>query len=136
MRTNLEILLSEWGRAQDIRRDKALGYPTAAAFSKERVDHDGWGYSGPEVCAADGDMLRIDDAINHLHPDMRVVITAHYVWAGPVKRKADLLKMARTAYYETLEYAHKQLSHSMGGTYATGYETKLSGHLAELSGCI
>lgn len=124
MRTNLEILLGEWGRAQDIRRDKALGYPTAAAFSKERVDHDGWGYSGPEVCAADGDMLRIDDAINHLHPDMRVVITAHYVWSGPVKRKADLLKIARTAYYETLEYAHKQLSHSMGGRYETGYEPR------------
>ncbi|MDF8361926.1 hypothetical protein [Achromobacter anxifer] len=138
MRTNLEILLSDWGRRQDIRKDRALGYPTSAAFSKERVDQGGygWGYTGPEACAADGDMLRIDDAINNLHPDMRVVITAHYVWAGPVKRKVDMLRTTRTAYYETLEYAHKQLSHTMGGSFATGYETKLSGHLAELSGCI
>lgn len=136
MRTNLEILLSDWGRRQDIRRDGALGYPKSSAFTKERVNYDGYGYSGPESCAADGDMAKVDECINHLHPDMRVIITAHYVWAGPVKRKVDMLRTTRTAYYETLEYAHKQLSHSMGGNYATGYETKLSGHLAELSGCI
>lgn len=136
MRTNLEILLSEWGHRQDIRKDRALGYPTAAAFSKERVDHDGWGYSGPETCAMDGDMAKVDTAINLLHIDMRIIIVAHYVWPGPVKRKVDMLRTTRTAYYETLEYAHKQLSHTMGGSYATGYETKLSGHLAELSGCI
>lgn len=129
MRTNLEILLSEWGHRQDIRRDRALGYPTAAAFSKERVDHDGWGYSGPEACAADGDMLRIDDAINHLHPDMRVVITAHYVWNGPVKTKAAKLHMSNRDYYYALEAAHKHLSHSMGGKYETGYEPKLCAHV-------
>lgn len=136
MRTNLEILLSEWGHRQDIRRDRALGYPTAAAFSKERVDHDGWGYSGPEACAADGDMLRIDDAINHLHPDMRVVITAHYTWAGPVKTKHDKLRLSRAAYYFRLEAAHMQLSHLMGGAYATGYEPILSRQVEEASRAI
>lgn len=134
MRTNLEILLSEWGRRQDIRRDKALGYPTASAFSKERVDQGGygWGYTGPEACAADGDMVRIDDAINHLHPDMRVVITAHYVWAGPVKTKADRLRVEKRIYYFTLEHAHKQLSQAMGGVYTTGYEPKLCTHLEQV----
>jgi hypothetical protein len=132
MRTNLELLLSDWGRRQDIRRDKALGYPTAAAFSKERVDHDGWGYSGPEACAADGDMLRVDGAINSLHPDMRVIITAHYVWAGPVKKKADMLHMSNRDYYYALEAAHKHLAHNMGGVYAKGYEPKLCAHVAAL----
>jgi hypothetical protein len=133
MRTNLEILLSDWGRRQDIRRDKALGYPTSSAFTKERVDHNdyGWGYTGPEACAADGDMARIDDAINHLHPDMRVVITAHYVWAGPVKTKADRLHVEKRVYYFTLEHAHKQLSQHMGGVYTTGYEPKLCTHLEQ-----
>jgi hypothetical protein len=41
MRTNLELLLSDWGHRQDIRKDRALGYPSASAFSKERVDQGG-----------------------------------------------------------------------------------------------
>lgn len=132
MRTNLEILLSDWGRRQDIRRDKALGYPTSSAFTKERVNYDGYGYSGPEACTADGDMARIDDAINHLHPDMRVVITAQYTWSGPVKKKADRLRISNRDYYYHLDAAHKHLATVMGGSFATGYEPKLCAHIAAL----
>lgn len=136
MRTNLEILLSDWGRANAIRKAGALGYPTSAAFSKERVQHDGWGYSGPEACAMDGEIARVDQAIDNLHPDMRVVITAHYTWAGPVKTKHDKLRLSRAAYYFRLEAAHMQLSHLMGGAYATGYEPILSRQVEEASRAI
>lgn len=132
MRTNLEILLSDWGRRQDISRDGALGYPKASAFTKERVNYDGYGYSGPESCAADGDMVKVDESISHLHPDMRVIIIAHYVLAGPVKKKAADLRMSNRDYYYALDSAHKHLSHNMGGIYATGYEPKLCAHVAAL----
>ena len=32
MRTNLEILLAEWGRRQDITKDGGLGFPKPLGF--------------------------------------------------------------------------------------------------------
>lgn len=136
MRTNLELLLSDWGRRQDIERDRALGYPSQAAFAKERVDHDAYGYSGPEALLPDADILRLDKAINSLHPDGRVIIVYHYVVSGPVKAKHDKLGLSRAAYYFRLEAAHLQLSHSLGGRYATGYEPILSRQVEEVSRAI
>ena len=80
----------------------------------------------------DGDMAKIDEAINLLHADMRTVIIAHYVWPGLVKTKADRLRVEKRVYYFTLEHAHKQLSQAMGGVYTTGYEPKLCTHLEQV----
>jgi hypothetical protein len=131
MRTNLEILLGDWGRWKVIQDDEACGLPREAAFTKERVDN-GSGYDSDFIYAplVDDDVRRVDQAILHLHPDYRVVLVAHYKWAGPVKVKLDTLGLSRTAYFDTLKFCHSQLSHDMGGRYMCGYETKSSGLIA------
>ncbi len=133
MRTNLEILLAEWGRRQDITKDGGLGFPSRSAFAREKVDYDGYGYSRPEACLPDPDLSRLDSAIDGLHPDGRVIIAFHYARPGPVKKKHEKLNLSRAAYYFRLEAAHLQLSHAMGGHYATGYEPILSRHVDEVS---
>lgn len=127
-RTNLEILLSEWGALRARENRPGLGYPSESTFSQMRVD--GQRRSDPEVFLADDDIRRLDVAIGELHPDMRAVITAHYIWAGPVKAKTERLNLSRTVYYRYYEFAHKQLAHALGGKYMRGYETILSPHVA------
>lgn len=131
MKTNLEILLSEWGEWQAGMNRSGLGLPSQSAFARMRVDHDRAATS-PDVKLVDDDMRRVDAAINDLHADMRVVMVAHYVWGGPVKTKADRLKLQPRVYYFALEHGHKQLSHVLGGIYATGYEPKLCTHMDAL----
>lgn len=127
-RTNLEILLSEWGHWQVAQAAIGLGFPKESPFAQMRVD--GQRRSDPEVFLADDDIRRLDVAIGELHPDMRAVITAHYIWTGPVKAKTERLNLSRTVYYRYYEFAHKQLAHAVGGKYMRGYETILSPHVA------
>lgn len=130
MKTNLEILLSEWGRWQAGMNRTGLGYPSETSFSKMRVDCDRHASVG--ALLVDDDLRRIDMSISRLHPDVRVVVVAHYVWAGVVKVKAHRLRLAPRQYYLELEHAHKQLSHDLGGRYSDGFETKLCAHLDSL----
>lgn len=124
MRTNLEILLGDWGRWKAIQDDAGLGYPSEAAFSKMRVDCNV--HQGSSVSMVDPDLRKVDGAINRLHPQYRAVVAIHYKMQAPVKVKHDALGIARRTYYDYLDFCHKQLSHEMGGIYATGHETKLS----------
>lgn len=130
-KSNIEILLGEWGAWKRGENRSALGYPDQAAFQRMRVD--GQRGADPDVLLVDDDLSRLDNQISALFPEARRVITAHYVWPGPVKAKLDRLAISRTGYYDMLDGAHKQLSHWMGEGYAfvaTKPQTILSGHLA------
>jgi len=131
VKQNLEILLGEWGAWKRGENRGALGYPDQAAFQRMRVD--GQRRGDPDVLLVDDDLRTLDRHIDALFPEARRVVTAHYVWPGPVKTKLDRLGMSRTGYYDMLDCAHKQLAHWMGGGYAlipTESQTILSGHLA------
>lgn len=130
-KSNIEILLSEWGAWKRPENRGALGYPNQAAFQSMRVD--GQRRTDPSVLLVDDDIRRIDDLVGKLYPEAMMVATAHYVWSGPVKLKLSRVRLSRTGYYDVLDFVHKQLSHQMGGKYvipATIPETILSGHLA------
>ena len=119
-KSNIEVLLGEWGAWKRGENRRALGYPSHTSIHNLAVD----GQRGvePDVLLVDDDLRRLDVAINKLHPDMRVVITAHYIWAEPVKVKIDKLSISRSVYYRHYEFAHKQLAQSLGGRYMAGYE--------------
>lgn len=130
-KSNIEILLGEWGTWKRGENKSALGYPDQAAFQRMRVD--GQRRADPDVLLVDDDLRKLDNQISALFPEARRVITAHYVWPGPVKAKIDRLEISRTCYYDTLDSSHKQLSHWMGEGYsfvAAKLQTILSGHLA------
>lgn len=128
MKSQIEILLGEWGRWKRGENRTGLGYPSRSAFQQMRVDGD----RGVEVSVAlvDDDVRLIDELIELLHPQAKAVLTAHYVRIGLVKTKRDALKMTRTAYYDCLEFAHQFLGHN----WASRSPTKVSGHIAEVSG--
>ena len=128
MKQNIEILLSDWGAWKRGENRSALGYPEQSAFTAMRVD--GQRRSDPDVFLVDDDMRRLDSWVDQLFPDAKLAVTAHYVWPGPVKSKLDRVRMSRTRYYDMLDCAHQQLSHWMGGSYATDDRYILSGHLA------
>lgn len=131
MRSNIEILLGEWGAWKRGENRNVLGYPDQAAFQRMRVD--GQRRSDPDALLVDDDLRRLDRMVMELYPDARMVATAHYVWHGPVKAKLSRMNISRTGYYEALDFVHKQLSHLMGGRYvipATIPEIILSGHIA------
>lgn len=115
-KSNIEILLGEWGAWKRGENRSVLGYPDQSAFNAMRVD--GQRRSDPDVLLVDDDLRRLDVYVSRLFPDVTLALTAHYVWPGPVKAKLDRVRMSRTAYYAHLEYAHKQLSHWMGDGYA------------------
>lgn len=128
MRTNLEILLGDWGRWKAIQDDAGIGYPSEAAFSKMRVDCNV--HHGVSVSMVDPDLRRVDSLVSQMHPQDRAIILAHYKWRGPVKVKHEKLGLSVRDYYYGLEAAHRQLSHAMSGIYATGYEAKLCAQIA------
>lgn len=120
MRTKLENLLGDWGRWKRSENVRGLGLPKQSVYMSERVD--GSRAPEPNVFLVDDDMRRADQAINSLHPDMRVVMVAHYIWFGVVKAKAERLGISRTVFYRHVEFAHKQLAAQLGGAYKEGYE--------------
>lgn len=131
MKGNLEILLAEWGAWKRGENRNPLGYPGSSAFQQMRVD--GSRKTDPDVLLIDDDLRRVDRYVNGLFPEARLVVTAHYVWSGPVKAKLERVRLSRTGYYDMLDCAHKQLSHWMGGGYAfsqPSQKTILSGRLA------
>lgn len=130
MKTNLEILLGEWGRMQAGQNRTGLGFPSCAAFTNERVQQSN--RDEIYVLMADDDIRMVNAAIQRLHPDMRVVVTAQYVWPGVVKVKAHRLSMTPREYYRELDSAQRLLSHAMGGKYTTGFEPKLCPHIEHL----
>lgn len=114
-KSNIEILLGEWGAWKRGENRSTLGYPDHANFNQMRVD--GQRRAEPDVLMVDDDLRLLDRHIGNLFPEVRAALTAHYVWIGVVKAKLDRVKMSRTGYYAHLEYAHKQLSHWMGAGY-------------------
>lgn len=120
MKSNIEILLGEWGAWKRGENRSSLNYPGQSAFTRMRVD--GHRSVDPDVLLIDDDLRRVDLAIQTLHPDMRAVVVAHYIWIGPVKAKTDRMRIARTVYYRHHEFAHKSLAAAMGGKYLAGYE--------------
>ncbi|HBQ90949.1 MAG TPA: hypothetical protein DD803_16050 [Alcaligenes faecalis] len=120
MKTRLEILLGEWGCWKQKENVRALGLPPSSVYARERVD--GAQMVEPSVLLVDDDLMRVDRAVDALHPDMKVVVIAHYIWQGLVKVKADRLGISRTVYYRHIEFAHKQLASTLGGAYSRGYE--------------
>lgn len=130
-KSNIEILLSEWGAWKRGENRSALGYPSQSAFSAMRVD--GQRGAEPDVLLVDDDLRQLDRSVDALFPEAKRIVTAHYVWTGPVKVKLGKVGMSRTGYYDMLDGAHKQLSHWMGEGYnfiPTKPQTILSGHLA------
>lgn len=116
MKSNLEILLGEWGRWKAKENNGAQGYPKAAAFTSERVQ--GARRSDDLTQVIDEPMHKVDSIIAASHPDARRVLIAHYIWAGPVKAKIERLHVSRTWFYGQLEMAHHMVGHAMGGKFA------------------
>jgi len=130
-KSNIEILLGEWGAWKRGENRNPLGYPRHSAFMTPRVD--GGDTCSPDVLLADDDVRRLDDWVPVLFPEARLVVTAHYVWPGPVKVKLDRIALSRTRYYDLLDGAHSQLSHWMGEGYVLvdqNRATILSGRIA------
>src|SRR5690606_526078 len=132
MKSNIEILLGEWGAWKRGENRSSLGYPDQSAFQRMRVD--GQRRADPYALMVDDDLRKLDGHIAHLFPEARTIVVAHYVWVGPVKAKLERAQVARTRCYDLLDMAHKQLSHWMGGSYVLqpckAEQTILSGHLA------
>lgn len=130
MKSQIEILLGEWGRWKRGENRTGLGYPSRSAFQQMRVDGD----RGVEVEVAlvDDDLRRVAEEVETLHPDYRAILTAHYVAPGTTQAKAVRLSISMRIYYSTLEHAHRVLSHAMGGRYRAGYEPRLGGGVAKV----
>lgn len=111
-KSNIEILLGEWGAWKRGENRRALGFPSQAAFHNVVVDGQGR-VPEPDVLLVDDDLRRLDVEINELHPDFRAVITAHYVKPGPAKTKMDDLGISRSLYFFRLDFATKQVGHKM-----------------------
>ncbi len=112
MKSNIEILLGEWGSWKRGENRNVLGYPDQSAFQRMRVD--GQRGSDPNIPLVDDDIRKADREINAIHPEYRAVLVAHYVRPGPVKAKLDKLGISRSLYFFRLEFATKQLSFQMG----------------------
>lgn len=112
MKSNIEILLGEWGAWKRGENRSALGYPSASAFQNMRVD--GQRSPDPDALLVDDDLCKLDREINAIHPEYRSVLIAHYVRPGPVKSKLDSLRVSRSLYFFRLEFATKQLAFQMG----------------------
>lgn len=128
MKSQIEILLGEWGRWKRGENRTGLGYPSRSAFQQMRVDGDR--AAEVDVALVDDDVRSVDSLVELLHPQARAVLTAHYVRPGAVKTKLDTLRMTRTAYYDCLDFAHQFLGHN----WANRAQTKVSGHIARVSG--
>jgi hypothetical protein len=122
MRTKLDELMGEWGAWKRRENANRLGYPTEAAFAKDKVDHGGWGSVDPDVPMVDDDLRRADAAVNSLHANGRLMMIAHYIWPGPAKTKAHKLGMSIAQYYFRLGPFQEQVAHVLGGAYLNGYE--------------
>lgn len=110
-KSNIEILLGEWGAWKRGENRSSLGYPDQAAFQRMRVD--GQRRADPDVLMVDDDLRRLDVEIYELHPDFRSVLRAHYIRPGPVKTKIDDLGISRALYFFRLDFATKQVNHKM-----------------------
>lgn len=111
-KSNIEILLGEWGAWRRRENRNPLSYPSQSAFVSMRVD--GGSRSDPNVLMVDDELRRVDREVCQIHPDYRAVVVAHYVRPGPVKAKLDSLGISRSLYFFRLEFATKQLSYQMG----------------------
>lgn len=111
MKSQIEILLGEWGRWKRGENRTGLGYPSRSAFQQERVD--GSGYLQAECFMVGDDVQRLDELIDFLHPEARAVVTAHYIRPGSVKTKLDFLRLSRTFYYSILDFSHGFLAHRL-----------------------
>jgi len=115
-KSNIEILLSEWGAWKRGENRNALGYPDQSAFMVMRVD--GLRRTDPYALLVDDDLRHVDRCIEKLYPGVKAVVVAHYVWTGSSKSKQSRLGLTRTTYYTHLDYAHNQLGYWMGDGYA------------------
>lgn len=116
MKSNLEILLGEWGIWKAREEAQSLGYPSHAAFTEERVD------SQRRVditdFIVDEPLRKVDAIIQASHPDILKVITAHYKWTGSSKAKIERLHVSKTWFYNQLETAHHMIGYALGGKFA------------------
>lgn len=124
MKSQIEILLGEWGRWKRGENRTGLGYPSRSAFQQMRVD--GSRYVWTECFMAEDDVQRLDDLIDFLHPEARAVVTAHYIRPGPVKKKLELLRLSRTLYYSILDFSHQFLSYQLAGKSLSGDSPRCS----------
>lgn len=111
---NIKTLLDQWGRWKVRENSLALGYPSIAAFARERVD--GERSSGNELLI-DDDLKRVNDVVNGLRPALKRVVACHFITAGHAKDKPAMLLMSRVRYYELLDASIQQVAHEMGGKY-------------------
>jgi len=115
-KSNIEILLGEWGAWKRGENRSVLGYPEKSAFMVMRVD--GQRRSEPDAPMVDDDLRRLDTMIGDLFPDARRVMIAHYVWIGVWQDKIKQVGMTKTNYYAYLDSGTRQLAHWMGEKYS------------------
>src|SRR5690625_7790520 len=113
-KSNIELLLSEWGAWKRGENRNMLGYPSQSPYMRFRVDGQR-SASDPDVLLIDDDLRQVDRCIEKLYPGVKTVVVAHYVWFGTSKSKLKHMRLTRIAYYTYHESVHNHLHHCMGG---------------------
>lgn len=116
MKSNLEILLGEWGKWKRGENRSTLGYPNASAFVSMRVD--GQRRTDPYALLVDDDLRRLDAVVTNAAQDNCVILTLHYVREGVAKVKQSALRISAREYYRRLLEAQRYVGHTMGGKYS------------------
>jgi hypothetical protein len=108
----LADLLQRWAYWVSAGNRAGLGY--AMAGYKERIGTSWSTDSTPPP--VDPDVLRLDDAINKLPADHKVVMIWHYTQPGTAKAKRAKLDLSRERYYELLDHGRAFVAHLMDET--------------------
>lgn len=108
----IKDLLSEWAAWQVDGYGK--GYPSRVPFAVERVQFD-QGRGDPRQMPED--VGKLNDEIEKLAPQFKLIIRAEYLDRSPQKTKAAQLKMSRQLFNMRLSWVCEQLSFAMWGRH-------------------
>lgn len=98
----IRIKLAQWGLRN---RAKGMGYPTMAATEKARIGRGGL-YREPELPP---DLADIDNAVNKLPPQHRMMIAECYTHRGTHEEHRLRLSMPESTYFRRKKLAETRV---------------------------
>jgi hypothetical protein len=109
----IKDLLNVWAHFFRYRPDR--GYPSAAAFSIERVQTSRSTETYVEALPKDvSDVNELIELI--LDTEQKKIISTEYMQRAPQKTKADMIGICKTKYTSELAIIHRSLAEKMYGT--------------------
>ena len=103
MISTVEILLARWGRWASTGRNGGLGYPRAAAFTRDMPTFDAYGSRTPDL---DSTVLAVDDAVNAMPVLLRQICVEVYQRGGSKRAIAARMGLGKSKFYDMLNDAH------------------------------